>query len=613
MTIPTSQPPTLKERSEVAEEDKWNVESLYLSLDHWNEDYQALSKKDGPARWPELAKYKQRLNEGPNILNQALDLFFSINQKLEKLATYAHLRHDEDTTYEKAKIANQKATSLIYDFYEEISWIEPEILSFSEQKLKDYLHSPVLSNYKFYLEKLIRLKPYTLDEEKEALLAMAGKPLDTPPKAFSALNNADIKFGTILDGKGAERPLSHGLYSLYLRDPDRTLRKNAFKAYHNKYLDLENSLCELLYGHIQGLLFNAKARKYNSCLEASLYPKNIPLEVYHQLIKTVRAHLPSLHRYIKLRKQILNVETLHPYDLYVPLVPKVDMQFDYLKGEGLVIESSRHLGAEYQSLLKEGLKEKRWVDRFENKNKRSGAYSSGCYDSFPYILMNYRGLLNDVFTLAHEAGHSMHSLLTRLTQPYQYANYPIFVAEVASTFNEELLMELLMERTAKKEDKLFLVNEKIEDIRSTFFRQTMFAEFELKMCTLVEEGTPLTPQLLKDEYLKLNQEYFGSHLTIDSELAIEWARIPHFYYNFYVYQYATGISAALALSEKILTAAPSEKPSIQNAYLSFLKGGSSDYPIQLLKKAGVDMTSPAPIEATLHIFDTLLNQLEKLA
>lgn len=599
----------LKERTGVSPKDTWNVEALYDTLSSWDKELGTLLQSKQPPYFRKLATYRGRLHEGPAIIKSALEEILKVGRTIEKLHTYAHLRHDEDLTHDDHKSAYQKILSLSSDFDEETSWFQPELLALPSATVDAFLRDPLLTPYLFYLEKILRMRPHTLSADNEELLAMAGKPLQAPPKAFSALNNADLKFGKVADSTGKEHDLTHGLYALYLRSPDRELRKNAFETLHGQYLAFENTLGELLYGEMQSHVFSAKARKFSSCLDAALFPKKIPLSVYETLIKTVREKLPSLHRYMDVRKKILGVDQLHLYDLYVPLVPKVEIMMSYEEAENAVVESAAPLGEEYTALLKQGLLKDRWVDRYENKNKRSGAYSSGCYDSFPYILMNFRGLLRDTFTLAHEAGHSMHSLLSRTNQPYVYSHYPIFVAEVASTFNEELLMDYLLKQRTKKEERLFLVNEALEDIRATFFRQTMFAEFELTMHKLVEEGTPLTPTLLKEIYTKLNTDYFGPNVVIDAPIAIEWARIPHFYYNFYVYQYATGISAATCLSERVLH----KEPRALEQYLAFLKSGGSLYPIDLLKLAGIDMTTAAPIEAIIRKFDSLVSELATLS
>lgn len=595
-------------RESISESDKWNVSALYQSFDAWESDFKEACRQQEAPRWPELQPFRGHLHEGDRIVKELFETTFAISRKLEKLYTYAHLRHDEEITIDLNKAAYQRIASLMIDFQQESAWIDSEILELPEPVLESYLNSSLLKTYQVHLEKIIRLRPHTLTSEKEELLAMAGKPMQMLPRAFSALNNADIKFGKIDDSTGKEYELTHGLYQLYLRSTDRKLRANAFQVMHEKYFDVENTLSELLHGEIQNHIFNAQARHFSSSLEAALFPKNIPQTVYHSLIQAVRSGLPALHRYIAIRKKILKLDQLHLYDLYVPLVEQLEMKMDYSEAEEAVIESTALLGEEYQSVLSRGLKKEGWVDRYENKNKRSGAYSSGCFDSYPYILMNYRESLRDVFTLAHEAGHSMHSYYSNRCQPYHYSHYPIFVAEVASTFNEELLMDHLLKRVEKKEERLFLINQKIEDIRATLFRQTMFAEFELKIHELAEKNQPLTPTLLKEIYLQLNQDYFGPATFIDREIVIEWARIPHFYYNFYVFQYATGISAALSLAEKILV----RDEQARENYLSFLKGGSSAFPIELLKRAGVDMSTPAPVESALRKFNNLLDELEAL-
>lgn len=596
----------VKDRSEVALSDRWNVESLFANFEAWERDFEATSRGNQKPHWPELAAYKGKLSESTATMKSALELLFSLDRALSTLYTYAHLRHDEEITNDQYKVAYNKALALGQDFHQEIAWFEPEILAIPDSTMKQFLDSPDLKDYRFYLEKTIRVKPHVLSADKEELLALAGQALQTSHKAFSAISDADFKFGTVLDSQGKSQELTHGLYGLYIRDQDRTLRKNAFLQFHGVFAKYENTLCELINGQVQAHLFQMRSRQYSSCLQAALFPKNIDTAVYHALIQAVNEELPALHKYVDLRKKLPGVDKLHLYDMYVPLSADVDIRMPYIEAENIVIESVSPLGHEYQNALRKGFKEQRWVDRYENRNKRSGAYSSGCYDSMPYILMNYKDVLKDVLTLAHEAGHSMHSLLSRTHQPYQYGDYPIFLAEVASTFNEELLMRLLMERLKSKEEKVFLLTQKIEDIRGTLFRQTMFAEFELWIHEMAEKNIPLTPKLLKEEYRKLNAKYLGPDLVIDEEAEIEWARIPHFYYNFYVYQYATGISAALALSERVLKGGNAER----DAYLSFLKAGSSKYPIEILQMAGVDMRSPQPVKAAIQKFSHLVEQLK---
>lgn len=599
----------MKKREEVVFENKWNVEAFYASVEDWEKEFSQAARFEENPRWPNLLAYKGHLKEGELVLKEALQVFLSISRNLEKLYTYAHLRHDEETTIDEHKVRYDQALALLHDFSHESAWFEPEILSLSKELLSRYLKSSTFVAYRFYLEKMIRGKKYVLPFEQEKILALAGKSLETAQKSFHAINNSDFKFGFVLDCEGKERELSHGSYNLYLREKDRVLRCNAFKRMCEQFACYENTLAQLFSGQVQGHLFQTRVRGYSCCLESALFPKNIDMSVYRSLIEAVRSRIGVLHRYTSVRKKILGVEELHLYDMYVPLVSEVDMKMTYMEAQEAVIESVEPLGKNYQEFMGKGLTEGRWVDRYENANKRSGAYSSGCYDSMPYILMNFKGTLNDVFTLAHEAGHSMHSFLSRKYQPYHYAEYSIFVAEVASTFNEELLMHLMLNRTNNKEERMYLINQKIEDIRATLFRQTMFAEFELLVHESAEKGIPLTPTFLKEEYFKLNEVYFGKDVFIDREIEIEWARIPHFYYNFYVYQYATGISAALTLAEKVLQGGVKER----EAYIGFLQGGYSRYPIDLLKDAGVDMTSSKPVEVTISKFESLVDELESLS
>lgn len=597
----------IADRSQVDLKDQWNVQSLYSSPKEWEKEYAALCAPKNGRPWKAISDFKGTLGKSPANVKKVLDALLDLSRKLTKLYTYAHLRHDEDIADDANKKNYNKILVSLHDFAEATSWFEPELLALDEKTLGKTLSAAALKDYKFHLEKIIRVKNHMLNPEGEALLAMAGKALQAPHKAFSALNDADFSFGQVLDGKGKERELTHGTYAIYVRDRDRTLRENAFKILHGKYHSYQNTLCELLGGEVQSHLFNAKARNYPSCLDAALHPKNIDTAVYHSLINAVNDNLPILHRYVALREKVLGIGKLHLYDMSVPLVSAVDIKMPYKEAEEVVIESVAPLGAEYQNLLKKGLKDQRWVDRYENKNKRSGAYSSGCYDSVPFILMNYKELLRDVFTLAHEAGHSMHSLYSHKNQPYHYGDYPIFLAEVASTFNEELLIRLLLERVKTKEERAFLINEKIEDIRGTLFRQTMFAEFELWLHQAAEQNVPLTPKMLSDTYRGLISRYFGPRVIIDKEAESEWARIPHFYYNFYVFQYATGISAALALAERVCSGGKKERED----YLSFLKAGCSRYPIDILQSAGVDMRSPHPVASAIKTFGKWVDRLSK--
>lgn len=599
----------MKAREMTLQEDQWDLTALYRSEDQWENEFSRLAASSkGGKRWLQLEPLSVERSTDPFVWKELLQHYLEADRALTKLYTYVHLKHDEDIAQTAWKSRFDRAVALLHQFAQHTAWIQPHLLALPEETIQQLLCSPELAPYRFYLENIVRLKPHTLSQEGERLLALSAEAMQTSHRAFSALSDADFKFGVVEDAHGKQLPLSHGTYALYLRDTDRVLRERAFSQYHQHYLNHENALCELLAGAAQTHWSCARARGYKSSLEAALFPKNIDTTVYHELIACVREGLAPLHHYFDVRKRVLQVPTLHCYDLYVPLVPAYDQKIDYARAEELVVEAMFHLGAEYQEVLRRGLLEQRWVDRYENKNKRSGAYSSGCYDSHPYILMNYKGLLRDVFTLAHEAGHSMHSFYSRSKQPYQYSDYSIFLAEVASTFNEDLLFHLLMHQATAREEKAFLLNQKIEDLRSTLFRQTMFAEFELWVHGLVEAGEGLSPQRLKEKYRQLQTDYFGPAVEVDALIEIEWARIPHFYYNFYVFQYATGISAALALSEKVRSGGKEER----SRYLDFLQGGSSRYPLEMLHTAGIDMRTSFPVRAAIRSFQDSVAQFEQL-
>lgn len=595
-----------KPRKDVPHQDQWDLEVLYPSPEIWRKEFEQIAPSTTP-RFPKLEK-QGTIGESAQGLANFLDVYFKINEDLSRLYTYAHLKHDEDIAETDNKTAYSEVMSAYNDFQQETAWLVPELLALPQGTIDTYMASPELKSYHFFLEKVFRTKPYTLSADKELLMAMTGKALAATYSAFSALNDADFKFGAILDQKGISQELTHARYGLYMRSQDRTLRENTFKAYHGKYKDFENTLAELLNGQVQSHVFNAKARGFSSSLEAALFPNNIKQEVYHSLVQAVNEEIDALHRYVNLRSRILNLKPLQPYDLQIPLVKDFDMNIPYDMAVDLILESILPLGTEYQNALFKGLKTDRWVDRFENQNKRSGGYSSGSHGTYPYILMNYKNIARDLFTLSHEAGHSMHSYFSRKYQPYPYSHYSIFVAEVASTFNEELLMQNMLKHASTNQEKIFLINQKIEDIRGTLFRQTQFAEFELLLHTFAEKNIPLTPDLLKNEYLRLNQIYYGPDLEQPELIASEWSRIPHFYYNFYVYQYATGISAALALANKVLKGGAKE----QEDYLKFLKSGESVYPIDALKIAGIDMGSVEPIKQAISRFRSLVDQLEGL-
>lgn len=580
----------------------WDLESFYETHDAWEKHFDQVftEAKEGFLR---LQALKGTAGKGPTELKNILSTFFDYSRSLDKIYTFAHLRHDENVGNDFYKNSYERSLALIHQFSQAASWVEPSVLALDNHVLQKYLSADELTPYRFYIQRLYNQKKHILSDDKEEILSLAARPQMTARTAFSAFSNADLKFPKVKDSKGKKHNLTHGTYAVYMKSQDRTLRENAFKTLHEAFKGFENTICQLISGHIQTHIFNHRVRNYGSCLEAALSPDNIPTNVYMSLLETTRNNLDALHAYVALRKKILGVDSLHYWDMSVPLVAECDVKFTYDEACDIVCESVAILGEEYQSILRRGLKEGRWVDVYEGKGKRSGAYSSGCYDSMPYILMNFQGTLNDVLTLSHEAGHSMHSFLSNRKRAYHEAGYSIFVAEVASTFNEQLTYEYLLKKAKNKREALYILNQQIDGIRSTFFRQAMFADFEWKLHNFGEKDVPLTPTLLKDEYAKLNREFFGPQLTIDEELTVEFMRVPHFYYNYYVYQYATGIAAAAYLCEKVKKEGP-------KGFLEFLAGGGSDYPIALLQKAGVDMATQEPAEALVAVFRGLLDKLK---
>ncbi|MEI8301000.1 MAG: oligoendopeptidase F [Chlamydiota bacterium] len=591
-----------KARGEIKTEDTWNVEHLYPSLEDWNAYYQAFIQSEP---FKKLDAYRGFLHKNSKSFFECIELFMKLDRSLSKFYTYAHLKHDEDVGNESAKQAYGLIRFLYSEFRQAASWIEPEILQIPDDTVTSFLKDPLLEPYVIYLKRVLRLKPHTLSANEEKLMSLAAKAMQAPAQIFLAYNNADIVFDFIEDSEGKKHELSHGSYQVYMHSKDRILRKSAFESMHKQYQLHENALAEMLQGQIQGNLFRAKARHYTTCIQAALFPQEIDPSVYFSLIKAVNHRKDVLHSYIALRKKIFNLDLIHGYDMSVSCAAHVETKIDFNEAVEILLKSVAVLGEQYCSVLEKGIKEQRWVDRYENTRKRSGAYSSGCYDSYPYILLNYQGTLSDVMTLAHEAGHSMHTYLSHKAQPYQYADYTIFVAEVASTVNEELVFRFLLNAAKTKEEKLFLINTKIDGIRATFFRQALFAEFELKIHTLAEEGAPLTPQTFKEIYKELNHKYYGDAFCSDDLIQYECFRIPHFYSQFYVYQYATGISAAYFLVEKIL------KEKDASSYLKFLSLGCSQNPIELLKVAGVDMSSAESIEMLIERFKELTAELEK--
>ncbi|KWU59450.1 oligoendopeptidase F [Priestia megaterium] len=593
----------LPSRSEIKVEDTWKLEDIFASDDAWEKEFEEVK-----ALIPQMEKFKGKLGESAQTLYDALQEQDELTMRVSKLYTYAHMRYDQDTTNSFYQGLNDRIKTLYTQIASALSYVTPEILSIEESKIKQYMaEHKELKLYAHALDEITRERPHILSESEEALLAQASEVLGSSSNTFGMLNNADLEFPSIKDENGEEVEITHGRYIRFLESSDRRVREEAFKAVYETYGKFKNTFASTLSGTVKKDNFSARVRHYNSARHSALSTNNIPEEVYDNLVKTVNDNLHLLHRYIDLRKKVLGIEELHMYDLYTPLVKDVKMEVTYEEAKDYILKGLKPLGEDYRNVLKEGF-ENRWVDVHENKGKRSGAYSSGTYGTNPYILMNWQDNVNNLFTLAHEFGHSVHSYYTRKTQPYPYGDYSIFVAEVASTCNEALLNDYLLKTIDDEKQRLYLLNHYLEGFRGTVFRQTMFAEFEHDVHVRAQNGEPLTPELLTKLYYDLNKKYFGDNLVIDEEIGLEWARIPHFYYNYYVYQYATGFSAAAALSKQILE----EGDAAVERYVGFLKSGSSDYPIEVLKKAGVDMTTSQPIEEALAVFEEKLTEMERL-
>ncbi len=593
----------LPKRKDIPIEKTWRLEDIFETDELWKEEYSKLLQDI-----PEIAKYQGKLADSAETLYNLLKLQDSLSERLGKLFIYSHMRYDQDTTNSFYQAMNAEASNVVTLANSTMSYIIPEILSISEEKLNSFINELAdLQLYRKILEDINRQRPHVLSEKEEILLAEAQEALSTGAKTFGMLNNADLTFPVIRDENDEDISLTHGRYIRFMESSNRRVRKDAFKALYDTYDKFKNTFASTLSGTIKTHNFIAKQRKYQSARQLALDNNNIPEAVYDNLIDVVNEKLPLLHRYVGLRKKVLNVDELHMYDLYTSLVKDVEMKFTFEEAKEIVLKGLAPLGAEYGKILQEGLNN-RWIDVEENKGKRSGAYSSGSYGTNPYILLNWQNNVDNTLTLAHELGHSLHSYYTRKHQPYCYGDYSIFVAEVASTCNEALLYNYLLNNLDDEEKKLYILNNFLEGFRGTVFRQTMFAEFEHDIHIREQQGEALTADKLNEIYYDLNKKYFGEDVVIDSDIAIEWARIPHFYYNYYVYQYATGYSAAQSLANQILT----EGDKAVERYLEFLKAGSSDYPINALKKAGVDMTTKEPIIEAFSVFEKKLTEMEKL-
>src|SRR3984885_9636055 len=590
-------------RSEIPETDTWDLTHLFKTEGDYRNAFAALRDS-----YPEILEFKGHLGESAQRLLSCLECDNRLEQITERLGHYSSLKNAEDSSDDENLSRRAELTNLLTKVREAGSYITPEVQAIPDDQFKHFLNAQILSAWKVSLFRLRRYKPHTLSEPEERLLTLGGPVIRGHSDTFSQLTNVDMKFGFLTTGDGQEIALSQSTYLSFLHKPDRDLRRRAFHQFYQEFEDHKFSLASALASSVRADVFSAKIRNYPSARHASLFGDNIPVAVYDNLIGTVRQNLPVLHEYYDLRRELLKVDEIHQYDTFVPLVPEIQANVNFEEAIDLVIEALNPLGTEYVETLRTGLRS-RWVDRYETKGKRSGAFSSSSYGNPPYILMNYKpDVFSDVFTLAHEAGHSMHSWFAQKHQLFQDYGYPIFLAEVASTFNEELLTHHLLERAQEPTMRAYLIDRQIEDIRQVLFRQTMFAEFEKQIHEIEETGGPLTLNAFCKIYRELLEAYFGPRFSIDDQLSIECLRIPHFYSAFYVYKYATGISASISLADRVLRGGPAEV----DAYLGFLKSGGVKFPIDTLREAGVDMQSPEPIEQAMQLFRERIEQLREL-
>ena len=592
----------IRKREEIPVEDTWAVEDLYPSDEAWEETLASLAPVKEKA-----VTYAGRLAESAETLYEYLEQDEQTDVTISRLANYCMRCHDVDTRNPKYQAMVGKFMSTMVAMSAATSFVTPELMAISDETLeKFYAECPKLERYRRMLTDLRRRRAHTLSAAEEKILAAAGEMANAPQDVFGNFSNADLTFPDAVDSEGNKHPLSHGTFVRLEENPDRELRKSAYETLYHTIGNFKNTAAALLNAQNKKLKFYAEARKYPTAFEAALDGTNVPTSVYLNLIEAVHQNMDKMHRYVSLRKKLLGVEELHFYDVYMPLLADVDKKIPFADAKQTVYDALYPLGDDYRAVLKEGF-ENRWIDVYENEGKRSGAYSAGAA-VHPYVLLNYSGSLDSQFTLAHEMGHALHSYHSNKYQNPVDSDYVIFVAEVASTCNEALLMEYLLSKTTDKKERAYLINHFLDQFKGTLYRQTMFAEFELNIGRMVAEGKTLTAEVLCSEYKKLNELYFGPDMVVDDEIAMEWARIPHFYYNYYVFQYATGYSAAIALSRKILAEG---EPAVKK-YLNFLSGGCSKSPIDLLKDAGVDMTSPEPVNQALELFGKLLDEMEEL-
>ena len=592
----------IRKREEIPVEDTWAVEDLYVSDEAWEEALNALA----PAQ-EKAVTYAGRLAESAQTLYEFLEQDEQVEVAVSRLANYCMRCHDVDTRNPKYQAMVGKFMGTMVAMSAATSFVTPELMAISDETLdRFYTDCPKLERYRRMLTDLRRRRAHTLSAAEEKLLAAAGEMANAPQDIFGNFSNADLTFPEVEDSQGNKYPLSHGTFVRLEENPDRQLRKNAYETLYHTIGSFKNTSAALLNAQNKKLKFYAEARKYPNAFEAALDGTNVPTSVYLNLIDAVHQNMDKMHRYVSLRKKLLGVEDLHFYDVYMPLLADVDKKIPFAEAKQTVYDALYPLGEDYRAVLKEGF-ENRWIDVYENEGKRSGAYSAGAA-VHPYVLLNYSGSLDSQFTLAHEMGHALHSYYSNKYQNPVDSDYVIFVAEVASTCNEALLMEHLLSKTTDKKERAYLINHFLEQFKGTLYRQTMFAEFELNIGKMVQEGKTLTPDVLCNEYRRLNEMYYGPDMVVDDEIAVEWARIPHFYFNYYVFQYATGYSAAIALSRRILSEG---EPAVKD-YIRFLSGGCSKSPIDLLKDAGVDMTGPEPVNQAIALFSELLDEMESL-
>jgi oligoendopeptidase F len=589
-------------REEIDSSHTWDLSPLFKSHKEWEDLFEKLEKM-----LPEYQSHAGKLGESLSAFKNAIEFDLQVSRDIERLYTYAHLKSDEDKTNQHHQGMYQRVVTLAHRAGELSSFLTPEIQSIPESKMQEFIKDPSMEQYGIFLERILRMKPHTLDHEKEELLATLSEIAQAPSEFFSQLDNADMQFGSLQNEKGEEIELSHGNFINFLMSPDRNVRKNAFFQYYRAYQGHRHSISSSLAYSIKKDFIYSRVRKFDDCRSAALFSDNMPEEVYDNLLATVRENLRPLFNYLDFRKKALGLESLHFYDTYVPIISDIPFHMTYEDAVTTCCRALAPLGNEYVQRLEKGLLGG-WVDRYENRGKRSGAYSSGCYDSPPYILMNYHeDNINSLYTLIHEAGHSMHSLYAIESQPYLYHDYTIFVAEVASTFNEALLSRYLLDQYSDDPRmQAYIINREIDNIRGTLYRQTMFAEFEKISHNLAEKSYPLTLDTFTGKYGNLLEQYFGESMVIDDVLPLECLRIPHFYSAYYVYKYATGISAAIALAEKVLSGGDESR----DRYLAFLKMGGSKWPLEELQAAGVDMRQPEPVIKALNYFDELVSRLK---